>query len=408
MRTSAWWIAGLAGALGCTIACGCGKNDPPHGSGLNSGTGGTGNTGNTGGTGGAAAQGGTGATGGAVSFAIVDVPTTACVGLGAAPVELYAAFAIPGLYRLTPVGARWAAGMGHNSGFVVFDGDGQNASAAPVSLGDLDRIAGSSSGLSVATTVGEAAQYGRYDAQAASVGSPATIATGTIWDVEVGRAGDEAMVVVNSAEGPKARPVSASGEPAALFDLEAGTLVDAFSVAVTAADPSGFAITWSDRRVADSKYRTFIAFADASGMQGLVREVHTGTAWHRTVQVVATPSGYALLQELDGVPLVVSLDENGLVSGPAHRFVGTMGAWGIASNGTGLVVLVKRDDNREAFRALDLAGAPVGDWVCLNASSTANEHAGAIHADGNGFAVIFRATDDSEQLVKIADPVQGI
>jgi hypothetical protein len=71
------------------------------------------------------------------------------------------------------------------------------------------------------------------------------------------------------------------------------------------------------------------------------------------------------------------------------------------------VVLAQRADDRDAFRALDATGAPSGPWVCLNAASTANEHAGAIHSVGGDFLVLFRDVDDSEKLVRVTDATQG-
>ena len=164
MTFSPWRMAG-AGAMVCAVlVCGCGDETGPGpltptatAAGTSSGTP-TGAGGGIGGTG----MGG-GGTGGAIGFSIVDGPSTPCAALGATPTELYAADAIDALYRLVSVSDRLAASSYDSAnGFVLFDADGQNPSAALITFGLLDRIAGSDTGLSVATLTNDGVEYGRF------------------------------------------------------------------------------------------------------------------------------------------------------------------------------------------------------------------------------------------------------
>jgi hypothetical protein len=228
-----------------------------------------------------------------------------------------------------------------------------------------------------------------------------------VWSVEVGRANSHTLVVLETPGGPKACPVSASGTPGTAFELEAGVDVDQFSAAVTADGSASFAIAWSDRRVADGRHRTLLALASAAGMTGAAVTVHAAQGTHRMVQIVPIQGGFALLEEVGGMPLVVFVDEEGAVTGPALRLLGTQGAWGIATRGDQLVVLAWRDDDREALRAFDFTGTPTGDWVCLNAPSTNYEHGASIDVEGDGYLVLYREADEAEKLVHVTDANQG-
>lgn len=338
--------------------------------------------------------------------AMLDVPMTECAPLIFDSCQVvYPSGAISALGRLQKLGSRWLAEGAWDSGFVVFDADGGQASEAFVRTGSLDRAAASSDDVHVASIDDGKLVHRRYDPSGNAFGTLVLLAEEAPDEIAIGRIGTGSLVVWSTPTHVVARGVTESGPADEVFHLEADIWKDGFRAVVAAKDESEVAIAWSDRRVADSHHRVFFVRADAAGVRGLPRTLIDSLAAHRVVDLERTQGGYALVVAEGDRAIVVPLSEWGDQVGPSHRFLGVSRVYGLAVHASGEMLLAAlRSDGRDAVVRLDPAGAPRGKWMCLDPYPSDNEHSIGLAATDEGYAVLFRSPSEQELLYRLNAP----
>ena len=148
----------------------------------------------------------------ACSRTIIHEADTACAPAGGTTHVVFAGSASPIAFdTLGKVGARRVAAGRDEQGFVLFDADGSNPSAMPVTLGAKDRSATSGTTMGV---FGRRAglSYGRFDAQGTPIGSPVTVTTDPSASRQaIGRGGEAALLLWSTATDLFAVPVDPQG-----------------------------------------------------------------------------------------------------------------------------------------------------------------------------------------------------
>jgi len=338
--------------------------------------------------------------------ATLDVAMTECAPLIFDSCQaVYPSGAISALGRLQRLGSRWLAEGVWDSGFVVFDADGGDASEGFVRTGSLDRAAASSDDFHVASIDDGKVVHRRYDTAGNALGVPVLLAEETPDEIALGRVGDGSLVVWSTPTHVVARGVTGAGPADDVFHLETDVWKDGFRAALASRDESEIAIAWSDRRVADSHHRVFFVRADTAGARGLPRTLIDSLAPHRVVDLERTDAGYALVVAEGDRALVVPLSEWGDQVGPTYRFFGISRVYGLAVHASGEMLLAAlRSDGRDAVLRLDPNGAPRGKWMCLDPSPSDKEHSVGLASTDEGYAVLFRSPSEQELLYYLSAP----
>ena len=139
----------------------------------------------------------------------------------------------------------------------------------------------------------------------------------------------------------------------------------------------------------------------------------TGNVPRTVIGLARTPTGFALLVTVaDGAypyAMLVLTDAGGRKTSAGLKLAGTVAASGIAVKGSEIGVLAVRREGdafesklTTEFRAFDLAGAPLGAWVCMEPARSIDSRSlgGGLVAEDNGYAAIFRAADGSASLAR--------
>lgn len=399
------WVYLLVAAGPALAACGPADRPPAAGyagttaSAGNAGGGAATSTGGSAGSGGGEA-GSAGANGGE-NPAIVDEPTTACEGTVKSAHTVYPSGAVSPIGSLAPIADGWVSAAVVDSGFMLFDTDGENPTPSFAALASLDRVAPTSDGLLVASISESGVQAARFDLEGNLAGAVASLSTETAYEIEIATVGEQGLVVWSTLSSVRARAIQSDASPVdAAFDLETGIVKDGFSAAIAARGPAGFVVVWSERDPEDRSFTTQLAFADAQGIAGEKRTLLADWNTQRTLALAPMGDEYALLVSHDEAPVVFVLDAQGIPKGSGLRLLGARQAFDLAVVGDEIMVSAVRDDHRDALRRLGPDARPKSGWLCLSDPSTEVEHTVSVSADALGFAAIHRSPGGAQILVR--------
>jgi hypothetical protein len=350
---------------------------------------------------------------GGVGVGLVDVADTPCTPRGgsvAVVMRAGDAAARPSFRSLSQVGTKRVADAVDGSGFLVFDGDGSNGAFVATSL----RGGGST------VLDGQIVFGGGIGTQSASIqaygtnGAPTGAEVPLVFEEPAGLAlGSDAhagLAVWATRTNVRARGF-AGGAPAGTdaYELAVGARTRTPSIAVSSVKDGLFAVAFSGDD--GSAYQTAFGRGSATARIGDPSNLFTGPVARSVVGLARTPSGFALLVTVaDGAnpyAMLLLTDAGGRRTSAGLKLMGTLEATAIAVKGSEIGVLAQRreGDAFEAkigaeFRAFDLAGAPLGPWVCLEPPVSASGHGGGLVAESNGYAALFGASDGSTSLAR--------
>ncbi len=332
------------------------------------------------------------------SLEIEDIEITGCGLLEAERAEVYGRHRMTALHRLQRAGDGWMAEAIWESGFVVFDDAGANASPGLVTTGTLDRAFASGSSIWTATVDSQGVQARQYDFAGDPMGPLVHLSSDLADEVAIGASGEIALAVWSTARSIAARGITEStlGAP---YELQEGVLSDGSRIVMADAGNGELAIAWSNRRVADSHHRVFFVRASPSGVLGPPHTLIDALEPHEVVALEKGDDGYALLLQRGGKPLLMLLNSWGDPVGVTVRYLGMGRAHDVALGTDGEMALAASlEDGRDALLRLDSNGRVVGDVLCLEPMRSYGEHAVSVAATERGFAVLYRSADDEELL----------
>ena len=344
---------------------------------------------------------------------IADVPDTPCGTSAGTTATVFSTVANVTPLSLVDVGARRGAFVSNGDvpdGLAFMDGNGGNASSSIVSA-TFPVAAIASTGTSLfAIGVDSATLRGAwFDSQGSSTAPALTIATQASGPAAGGANGTSLAVWLEGAD-LRAAGFTAQNTPAGpAFDFRRGlSEKENASLAVAHQKDDRYGVAHSSS-AADKDYRLTFTVVSTVARIGTSYTLAAGPLPIRVVSVAHTAKGFAILVELDlpAVPAVIFVDDAGKIVGSARRLLGARRAYGIASSGGELGVLVHRllktaeEEMPEAleFRSFDALGEPLGAWACLDAPATAFDFdmGAAISAEAEGYAVLMR--DNAKQVV---------
>lgn len=338
---------------------------------------------------------------------ITDIEESSCEIVESELVEIYGEKEIPPLHRLARARDRFLAEGLWDSGFVLFDENGNNASPELVTTGTLDRVVVSPRAILVASLDNEGVKARAFDHAGEPLSEAMRISDDEADKLAIGLSGESALALWSTETRVAARSFTDSSKGETTFELESGVFKDNFHAAIADAGSSRFAIAWSDRRAADSHHRIFFARASSEGVLGPPRMIAGSLEPKRVVALETTESGYALVIEQGGHPVVISLSSLGEPEGFAYRFLGMSHAHALAVSDDGEMLLAGlRMDGRDVLRRLEPNGAPKGEPLCLEELSSGGEHVVSLLAEPGGYRVLFRSAA-SEQLFFTLAPPKG-
>ena len=353
---------------------------------------------------------------GGLGLGLADVADTPCVPRGGSLAVVLAGGgdaspAAPLFRSLQRAGDRRLADTADGSGFVLFDADGSNAKRVTAALpaGGTTALGGQIVRGGKAAVDVAAAQS--YDLTGIPAGNPVTLANEAVDGLAIGADDQSALVVWATKNAVRGRGVTkgaAAGDGG--YDLALGAIVNAPSMAVSSVKSGLFAVVFSGDDTG-SRYQTAFGRGSATARIGDPSNLFTGAMPRSVVGLARTPAGFAVLVTVaDGAnpyAMLVLTDAGGHKTSAGLKLLGTREARGVAVNGSEIGVLAHRREgtafeSRSAveFRAFDVAGAPLGPWVCLEPPGDETELGGGIVADGTGYAAIFRAADGSASLAR--------
>jgi hypothetical protein len=215
-----------------------------------------------------------------------------------------------------------------------------------------------------------------------------------------GDAAGGSLVVWSNASSMTGQFVDATGTAQPAFTFASGISIKSIVTSLVFAG-NEFGLAWStvDNGIARGRF----ARLSKTGLVGSVVELTGDSYKHYVVKLVKIPNGYALLLHSGGLSfdtLVVILDAQGQVTGPARRFLGTKFAMDLATNGTNLGLVAKRADGITEFRLLDANADPIGDWKCIDSPSQDTYDQAGIDADGAGWAIVYRTPLAGEKFIR--------
>jgi hypothetical protein len=353
---------------------------------------------------------------GGVGLGLVDVPDTPCA-RSDAPLAIVLAGApdaapVPSFRSLHAAGARLVADTSDRTGFAVFDPDGKNATlvttsmfgVATTTLGDRILAAGN-------VDVGFAAVQA-YDASGRAIDDAKAIAFEEADGLAVGVDDHAALVVWGSANAIRARGFAAAGAAGdGGYDLAVGASAKAPSIVVSSVQSGLYAVVFSGNDNGTA-YQTAFGRGSTTARVGDPSNLFTGAAARTVVGLTRTPAGFAVLVTVDDAAepyaMLVLTDAGGHKTSAGLKLVGTVAATGVAVNGSEIGVLARRRvgtafeaQYATALRTFDLAGGPVGPWVCLDAAGGDRDPGGGLVADGTGYAALFRSADGNTSLARL-------
>lgn len=316
----------------------------------------------------------------------------------------------PSLTRLAAIGGRRVADLLDGSGIAVFDADGKNGAViesimgagTSAVLGQQVLHAGYNSGR---FEVGMQA----YDQAGATQGSLVTLADDDPEGTGMGADSTSALVVYGDHRNSRVRAIGVkNGAPTTPepYDLAIGAAINLPSAAVSTVKDDLFAVVFSGELQGTSQ--TAFARGSSTGRVGDPSELFTGEKRRNVIGLVRTDVGFALLVTVldKGSPyaMLVLMGFGGNRTSAGLKLLGTFEGASIASNGKEIGVLAQRRENGKTaveFRPFDLAGAPKGPWVCLDAlGNQGADLGGGLMVDGTGYSAVFRAADGSISLAR--------
>lgn len=348
---------------------------------------------------------------GGVGLGLADVADTPCSARGGSlGVVLPATDGSlqPSFRSLQKIGDRRVADAVDGSGFVVFDADGKNGKFVVTSLrGGGTTVLGGQ--ILLAGGVGSgSSSIQPYGADGALVGVAVPLDSKEPVGLAAGADEQSALAVWTSKGNFRARGfaggAAAGAEP---YDLAVGANTGAPSVAVSSVKNGLFAVAFSGDD--GSSYQTAFGRGSAVARVGDPSNLFRGEAPRTVVGLARSTSGFALLVTvIDGAnpyAMLVLTDAGGRRTSAGLKLLGTREAAAVVVNGSEIGVLAHRGTAFEAtttveFRSFDLAGAPLGPWVCLDTPNARGRAGGGLVADGTGYAALFTGTDGSTSLAR--------
>lgn len=360
---------------------------------------------------------------GGVGLGLVDIPDTPCATRGGAlavvlPAGSDPSAAPPSFRSLHDVGGRRVADTTDGSGFVVFDADGKNAKlvdATPIPAGASTVLGsqilfGGKGGKSVINR----AVLQPYDANGAAAGASVQLSNelpDTINGVATGADDKAALLVWTTSHAVRARGFAggaAAGDGA--YDLALTSKLNAPTMAVSSVQSGLFAVVFSGDDTS-SGYQTAFGRGSSTARAGDPSNLFSGSVPRSVVGLVRTTSGFALLVTVNDAAnpyaMLVLTNAGGRRTSAGLKLLGASEASAIAVNGAEIGVLAHRREGSAfeskrttEFRAFDLAGKPLGPWVCMEPPGDASPLGGGLVAEGNGYAAIFQAADGSTSLAR--------
>jgi hypothetical protein len=105
----------------------------------------------------------------------------------------------------------------------------------------------------------------------------------------------------------------------------------------------------------------------------------------------------------DRAPILVFLDPFGEVRAPAHRLLGAVEPWGIASQGEGVALVARSSEEQAVFGTFSESGDPSSSWSCLDDSEKNSAFAprAALFTEGEGYGILVRRTDGSAAYLRV-------
>jgi hypothetical protein len=388
-------------AAALTTACGGDDGGLPSLS--SNSTDGSGGDAAEGGSGGGDDVGGSGGSGEVDSvlapLEIVDEADTDCapIGLPGTQILTPAQATVP-FDRLVRVGTKRAGG-GTPGGAFTFDPDGGNQSQVFGAGAEYNIMASEGDRLGILAQSDATIVYGRFDAKGKQDGDVLDVSEDQPANLAVGGGDGEALAVWGIPGRMRARGIVHGQLAGEAFDFGVGTIDNYFTASVTR-QSDGFAIAWSGNATPD-EFRTMFMTTTVDGEHSEQKELTRSSTVHRVAKLARTPSGYALLIDIDSAPrapVVVILDPTGTVVGKAHRFLGVSHGWDLAVHEGDLGLVARRATGEIAFRALDGQGAPIAPWRCVTTPSDDLYQSAGIDDDEEGFAILHRTPDGAEAL----------
>lgn len=345
---------------------------------------------------------------GGVGINLLDVADTPCEKRGGTTkVILPADAGAPSMGGLMVAGSRRATVATDGNGLLTFDADGSNphyseagrirsGGAAPFGAEIL--FAGTIDFLSVGAQ--------RFDANGAPLGDAVVLDGQVARGISVGSDGQRGFVAYAVPNAIWALAVGATTDAgAAPFELALTDRTNAPTLSIAPATNGLFAFAFSGDDGGES-FQTAFGRATATGRAGDPQRLFEGRAPRHVVRLARTPNGFALLLGVTGsqrYAMLVMLDVGGRPTTSGLKLLGTLDGADLAVRGEELGVLARRYEGGRAaveFRPFDLRGNPLGPWVCLDDLGGRTDLGGGLTADGNGYAAVYRAQDQTTYFAR--------
>lgn len=334
--------------------------------------------------------------------AVIDVPSSGCTILAALCTEVYGRGAIAPLTDLSRTPHGWLARGAEESGFVLFDADGANATEAFVTTGLLDRVAAFDDAIYVATVDAEGVRARRYRWTGGPLGEDLRVSSDRASALAMGHTSSTAAILWSTPARIALRLWAEEGGLGEEIEIERDIPKDDVHMSIASSETRPLAFAYTERTLDDSRYRTVFAQASAEGLSGAPRVLFSGPEPRRVVALRESPGGYVLLVEKEGQPIVLRLSPSGTPLGPAHRFLGLARAHDLAVGDNGEMMLAAlRDDGKDAVILLDEAGAPESGWHCLHAYASDGPHHVSLAPTEGGYVALYRSIVAQELFYRI-------
>lgn len=349
-------------------------------------------------------------------FSIEDVADTPCAVRGGSMREIFAPAATKHRpLALVPVGPRRA--MRTDDGVVMLDADGANPSGL-IATGSLSvtEIGSTANVLGALGSDGATLGFARFDAAGAASGAVSTISASS---TGYAAGGGEGKILVAWAENFQLRGVAFGDQGARIaepFVFRSNTVeTDGATFAIAHAGGDEFGVAFAGQYAGSHR----LVFTRVSTTKRLTTSftLLRGADPLRLIGVARVESKFAMLFERRTAAsteiLLSVLDGAGRFVGPTRRLLGVRRAFGVASSGGEIGVVVWRagpgsepDEpvpDAIEFRPFDGAGAPLGGWVCLDEPFVAPtiDVGAAILGEDTGYSVLMRTPKQAVSMVRV-------